>query len=318
MGTPALWIIFNAGVLLLLVLDLGVLNRRAHEVSMRVAAAWSVFWVALSLGFNFWILHVHGSEKALQFFAGYLIEQSMSVDNIFIFILVFRSFGVERQYQHRVLFWGIIGALVLRLGMILLGTALIRKFEWTLYILAAFLVIAAIRMLFRKETEPHPERSRLLRWTQKIFPVSHNYHGQKLWIREAGKLMATPLLLVLLVVEATDFIFALDSIPAVFGVTRDPFIVYSSNICAILGLRAFYFLLAGVLPYFRYLDEGLSVVLLFVGIKMLAAHWIEIPTTHSLGIIGGILAVSIIASIVAMKLEQRKNKLKDAKESGDK
>jgi tellurite resistance protein TerC len=308
MGTPALWIIFNAGVLLLLVLDLGVLNRRAHEVSMREAALWSVFWVALSLGFNLWILHVHGSEKALQFFAGYLIEQSMSVDNIFIFILVFRSFGVERQYQHRVLFWGIIGALVLRLGMILLGTALIRKFEWTLYILAAFLVIAAIRMLFRKETEPHPERSRLLRWTQKIFPVSHNYHGQKLWIREAGKLMATPLLLVLLVVEATDFIFALDSIPAVFGVTRDPFIVYSSNICAILGLRAFYFLLAGVLPYFRYLDEGLSVVLLFVGIKMLASHWIEIPTTHSLGIIGGILAVSIIASVIAMKLEQRKNK----------
>lgn len=318
MGTPALWIIFNAGVLLLLVLDLGVLNRRAHEVSMREAAAWSVFWVVLSLGFNFWILHVHGNEKALQFFAGYLIEQSMSVDNIFIFILVFRSFGVEQRYQHRVLFWGIIGALVLRLGMILLGTALIRKFEWTLYILAAFLVIAAIRMLFRKETEPHPERSRLLRWTQKVFPVSHNYHGQKLWIREAGKLMATPLLLVLLVVEATDFIFALDSIPAVFGVTRDPFIVYSSNICAILGLRAFYFLLAGVLPYFRYLDEGLSVVLLFVGVKMLAAHWIEIPTTHSLGIIGGILAVSIIASIVAMKREQRRNKLKDKQESGDK
>lgn len=318
MGTPALWIIFNAGVLLLLVLDLGVLNRRAHEVSMREAAAWSVFWVALSLGFNLWILHAHGGEKALQFFAGYLIEQSMSVDNIFIFILVFRSFGVERQYQHRVLFWGIIGALVLRGGMILLGTALIRKFEWTLYILAAFLVIAAIRMLFRKETEQHPERSRLLRWTQKVFPVSHNYHGQKLWIRDAGKLMATPLLLVLLVVEATDFIFALDSIPAVFGVSRDPFIVYSSNICAILGLRAFYFLLAGVLPYFRYLDEGLSVVLLFVGVKMLAAHWIEIPTTHSLGIIAGILATSIIASVIAMKLEQRRDQLKSGQKSGDK
>jgi len=202
--------------------------------------------------------------------------------------------------------------------MILLGTALIRKFEWTLYILAAFLVIAAIRMLFRKETEQHPERSRLLRWTQKVFPVSHNYHGQKLWIRDAGKLMATPLLLVLLVVEATDFIFALDSIPAVFGVSRDPFIVYSSNICAILGLRAFYFLLAGVLPYFRYLDEGLSVVLLFVGVKMLAAHWIEIPTTHSLGIIAGILATSIIASVIAMKLEQRRDQLKSGQKSGDK
>jgi tellurite resistance protein TerC len=317
MGTPALWITFNAGVLLLLVLDLGVLNRRAHEVSMREAAAWSVFWVSVSLAFNLWILHAHGGEKALQFFTGYIIEQSMSVDNIFIFILVFRSFGVERQYQHRVLFWGILGALVLRGTMIGLGTALIRKFEWMLYVLAAFLVVAAIRMLFRKETEPHPERSRLLRWTQKVFPVSHNYHGQKLWIREAGKRMATPLLLVLLVVEATDFVFALDSIPAVFGVSRDPFIVYSSNICAILGLRAFYFLLAGLLPAFRYLDEGLSVVLLFVGVKMLAAHWVEIPTAIALGIIAGILAISILASIIAMKLEKRKSEFSKETKSGD-
>jgi tellurite resistance protein TerC len=317
MGTPALWIIFNAGVLLLLVLDLGVLNRRAHEVSMREAAAWSAFWIALSLAFNFWILYVHGSEKALQFFAGYLIEQTMSVDNIFIFILVFRSFGVEPRYQHRVLFWGILGALVLRGSMVGLGTALIRKFEWTLYVLAAFLVVAAVRMLFRKETEPHPERSRLLRWTQKVFPVSHSYKGQKLWIREAGKLMATPLLLVLLVVEATDFIFALDSIPAVFGVTRDPFIVYSSNICAILGLRAFYFLLAGVLPSFRYLDEGLSVVLLFVGAKMLAAHWIEIPTAVSLGIIGAIIAISILASIVATQREKRASNSGNQTKSGE-
>ena len=317
MGTPALWITFNAGVLLLLVLDLGVLNRRAHEVSMREAAAWSVFWVSVSLAFNLWILHVHGGEKALQFFTGYIIEQSMSVDNIFIFILVFRSFGVERQYQHRVLFWGILGALLLRGTMIGLGTALIRKFEWTLYVLAAFLVVAAIRMLFRKKSEPHPERSRLLRWTQKIFPVSQDYHGQKLWIHEAGMRMATPLLLVLLVVEATDFVFALDSIPAVFGVSRDPFIVYSSNICAILGLRAFYFLLAGLLPAFRYLDEGLSVVLLFVGVKMLAAHWVEIPTAIALGIIAGILAISILASIIAMKFEKRKSEFSKETKSED-
>jgi len=318
MGTPALWIIFNAGVLLLLVFDLGILNRRAHEASMREAAAWSAFWVALSLAFNLWILHAHGGEKALQFFTGYIIEQSLSVDNIFIFILVFRSFGVERRYQHRVLFWGILGALVLRGTMIGLGTALIRKFEWTLYVLAVFLVVAAIRMLFRKETEPHPERSRLLRWTQKIFPVSHNYNGQKLWIREAGKRMATPLLLVLLVVEATDFVFALDSIPAVFGVSRDPFIVYSSNICAILGLRAFYFLLAGVLPAFRYLDEGLSVVLLFVGVKMLAVHWVGIPTAIALGIIAAILAISILASIIAMQLEKRRSESGKQLKSGDK
>jgi tellurite resistance protein TerC len=318
MGTPALWIIFNAGVLLLLVLDLGVFNRRAHEVSIRQAALWSVFWVSVSIAFNLWILHAHGGEKALQFFTGYIIEQSMSVDNIFIFILVFRSFGVERRYQHRVLFWGIIGALVLRGTMIGLGAALIRKFEWALYVLAAFLVVAAIRMLFRKETEPHPERSRLLRWARKIFPVSQNYHGQKLWIREAGKRMATPLLLVLLVVEATDFVFALDSIPAVFGVSRDPFIVYSSNICAILGLRAFYFLLAGVLPAFRYLDEGLSVVLLFVGVKMLAAHWIEVPTAIALGIIAAILAISILASIIAMQMEKRKGAPAKQSNSGDK
>jgi tellurite resistance protein TerC len=318
MGTPALWIIFNAGVLLLLVLDLGVFNRRAHEVSIRQAALWSVFWVSVSIAFNLWILHAHGGEKALQFFTGYIIEQSMSVDNIFIFILVFRSFGVERRYQHRVLFWGIIGALVLRGTMIGLGAALIRKFEWALYVLAAFLVVAAIRMLFRKETEPHPERSRLLRWARKIFPVSQNCHGQKLWIREAGKRMATPLLLVLLVVEATDFVFALDSIPAVFGVSRDPFIVYSSNICAILGLRAFYFLLAGVLPAFRYLDEGLSVVLLFVGVKMLAAHWIEVPTAIALGIIAAILAISILASIIAMQMEKRKGAPAKQSNSGDK
>jgi tellurite resistance protein TerC len=318
MGTPALWIIFNAGVLLLLVLDLGVLHRHARDISVREAALWSVIWVALSLGFNLWILHTHGGEKALQFFTGYLIEQSLSVDNIFIFILVFRSFGVERRYQHRVLFWGILGALVLRGTMIGLGTALIRKFEWALYVLAAFLVAAAIRMLLRKETEPHPERSRLLRWTQKIFPVSHNYHGQKLWIVEAGRRMATPLLLVLLVIEATDFVFALDSIPAVFGVSRDPFIVYSSNICAILGLRAFYFLLAGVLPYFRYLDEGLSVVLLFVGVKMLAAHWVQVPTGLALGIVAGILTISIAASMIAMHLEKRRSEPGNESKSGDK
>jgi tellurite resistance protein TerC len=318
MGTPALWIIFNAGVLLLLVLDLGVLNRRAHEVSIREAAAWSVFWVALAIGFNLWILHARGGEKALQFFTGYIIEQSMSVDNILIFILVFRAFGVESRYQHRVLFWGILGALILRGAMIGLGAALIRKFEWALYVFAAFLVVAAIRMLLRKETEPHPERSHLLRWTRKIFPVSGHFHGQKLWIREAGKLMATPLLLVLLVIEATDFVFALDSIPAVFGVSRDPFIVYSSNICAILGLRAFYFLLAGVLPAFRYLDEGLSVVLLFVGVKMLAVHWVQVPTGLTLGIIAAILAISILASIIAAHIENRASESGNQSKSGDK
>jgi len=318
MGTPALWIIFNAGVLLLLVLDLGVLHRSARDISMREAAGWSIFWVAVSLGFNLWILQAHGGEKALQFFTGYLIEQSLSVDNIFIFILIFRAFAVESRYQHRVLFWGILGALVLRGTMIGLGTAFIQRFEWALYVLAAFLVAAAVRMLLRKDKEPHPERSPMLIWVRKIFPVSQNFHGQKLWIREAGKRMATPLLLVLLVIEGTDFVFALDSIPAVFGVSRDPFIVYSSNICAILGLRAFYFLLAGILPYFRYLDEGLGVVLLFVGIKMLAAHWVQVSTGLALGIVDGILSISIVASVIAIQLEKNKTGQNSGSKSGGK
>lgn len=311
MGTPALWIGFNAGVLLLLLLDLGVFHRRASETSVRAAAGWSVFWVALSLGFNLWILHEYGGEKALQFFAGYLIEKSLSLDNIFIFLLIFKSFRVEPRYQHRVLFWGVLGALVLRGIMIALGAVLIRRFEWILYVLGAFLMVAAIRMFLHKDREPHPERNSLLRWVQKVFPVSSDYHGQSLFIREAGRLMATKLLLVLLVIEGVDVAFAVDSIPAVFGITRDPFIVFSSNVCAILGLRAFYFLLAGALPYFRYLDEGLSFVLMFVGAKMLAAHWIEIPTALALVVIATILGIALLFSILAASKEKKENMEKD-------
>ncbi len=299
MGTLALWIAFNSGILLLLVLDLGVFHRRAHAVSIREAAAWSVFWIVLSLAFNAWILHGYGSDKALQFFTGYLIEKSLSVDNIFIFILIFRSFGVEPRYQHRVLFWGVLGALVLRGAMIGLGSVLIARFEWVLYLFGAFLVIAAFRMMLRKKKEQHPENSRLLRWARKLFPVSRDYQGQRLWIREAGRRVATPLLLVLLVIEGADLVFALDSIPAVFSITRDPFIVYTSNVCAILGLRALYFLLAGALPYFQYLDEGLSAVLLFVGAKMLVVHWYDIPTGIALAVVAGILAIAVIASLIA-------------------
>jgi tellurite resistance protein TerC len=305
MGTPALWVAFNSGILLLLVLDLGVFNRRAHVISMREAAAWSVFWVTLSLAFNAWLLHAYGSDKALQFFTGYLIEKSLSVDNIFVFILVFRAFDVEPRYQHRILYWGVLGALVLRGAMIALGAALISKFDWVLYIFGAFLVIAAIRMLLRKKKERHPENSPLLRWAQRVFHVSRDYKGPRLWTREAGKFVATPLLLVLLVIEGADLVFALDSIPAVFSITRDPFIVYTSNVCAILGLRALYFLLAGALPYFQYLDEGLSAVLLFVGAKMLVAHWYDIPTGIALGVVAGILGISILISILAADVRKR-------------
>ncbi|HLW98305.1 MAG TPA: TerC family protein [Candidatus Acidoferrales bacterium] len=297
MGTPALWIAFNAGVLLLLFIDLGVFHRRASEISVRAAAGWSVFWVALSLAFNFWIFRAQGGERALQFLAGYLIEKSLSLDNIFVFILIFKSFRVEPRYQHRVLFWGVLGALVLRGLMIALGAALISRFEWILYVLGAFLMIAAVRMFFHKDKNPHPERSPLFRWVQKTFPVARDYNGQSLFIHEAGRLAATPLLIVLLVIEGVDVAFAADSIPAVFGITRDPFIVFSSNVCAILGLRAFYFLLAGALPYFRYLDEGLSIVLFFVGAKMLAAPWIQLPTALALLIIAFILGASLIFSL---------------------
>jgi len=211
---------------------------------------------------------------------------------------------VEPRYQHRVLFWGVLGALVLRGLMIALGAALISRFEWILYVLGAFLMIAAVRMFIHKDKAPHPERSRVFRWVQKIFPVARDYNGQSLFIHEAGRLVATPLLLVLLLIEGVDVAFALDSIPAVFGITRDPFIVFSSNVCAILGLRAFYFLLAGVLPYFRYLDEGLSIVLLFVGAKMLAAPWIQLPTALALLIIAIILGASLILSVWAAKWER--------------
>jgi tellurite resistance protein TerC len=306
MGSLPLWIGFNAVVLLLLVLDLAVFNRRAHVVSLREAAAWSFFWVALSLGFNFWILRTAGSEKGLQFLAGYLIEKSLSVDNIFVFVLVFTSFRVKPIYQHRVLFWGIFGALILRGAMIGLGSALVNRFEWILYVFGLFLVFAGAKMLFHKNVDVAPDKYPVVRWAKRIFPVKGDYDGQKLWIREAGRVLVTPLFLVLLVIETADLVFAVDSIPAVFGVTRDPFIVYTSNVCAILGLRAFYFLLVGALPYFRYLDEGLSVVLVFVGAKMLATLWVKVNTALALGIVASVLAISIIASVVASWREKRK------------
>jgi tellurite resistance protein TerC len=305
MGTLALWIGFNAVILLLLVLDLGVFHRRAHAISVREAAAWSVVWVVLSLSFNYWILHTYGGEKALQFLTGYVIEKSLSVDNIFVFVLVFKSFGVEPRFQHRVLFWGILGALILRGAMIALGTVLIARFEWILYVFGAFLLVAGVRLLLHRDKEMQTERNPLIRLARKVFPVSKDYRGQKLWIREAGRVVVTPLFMVLLVIEGADLAFAVDSIPAVFGVTRDPFIVFTSNVCAILGLRAFYFLLVGALPYFRYLDEGLSVILFFVGAKMLAAPWIVISSGFALGVVGAILAVSVLASVLAARSERK-------------
>ncbi|HEX2711400.1 MAG TPA: TerC family protein, partial [Candidatus Acidoferrales bacterium] len=278
MGTLSLWIGFNLFVLLMLALDLSVFHQRAHAISLREASAWSLVWVAVSLLFNLGLLHWYGRAPALEFLTSYLIEKSLSVDNLFVFVLLFRYFGVEPRYQHRVLFWGIIGALLMRGMMIGLGVALIRPFEWVLYLFGAFLVYAGIKMMFHGDEEVRPERNPVFRWAHKFLPLTKSYEGQRMFVRVDGLWRATPLFLVLLVVETTDLAFALDSIPAVFAITRDAFIVYTSNIFAVMGLRAFYFLLAGVLPYFRYLGMGLSLVLILIGAKMLGEHWVRVPT----------------------------------------
>jgi tellurite resistance protein TerC len=305
MGTLTLWVIFNLFVLLMLALDLGVFHRRAHAIGLREAGAWSVVWVALALAFNFWVWHWHGSKLGLEFLTGYLIEKSLSVDNIFVFLVLFRYFAVEPRYQHRVLFWGILGALVMRGAMIAVGVTLIARFHWVLYIFGLFLVFAGVRMMYERPESVNPERNPVFVWARRLMRVTKEYEGQKFFVVREGVWYTTPLFLVLLVVESTDLAFALDSIPAIFAITRDPFIVYTSNVFAILGLRAFYFLLAGIMPMFRYLGTGLSLVLIFIGLKMLAEPWVEIPTSWSLGVVAGVLAVAVAASIAANLRERR-------------
>ena len=300
MGTWPLWIAFHAGVTLLLLLDLGVFHRRAHVVSIREAALESAAWVALSAAFGLWILISHGRTAGLEFFTGYVIEKSLSVDNIFVFILVFQYFRVDSRYQHRLLFWGVLGALIMRGAMIGAGALLIARFEWILYILGAFLVYGGFK-LFGVDHMVRPEKNPILHWAGKILPMSQTGSGPRLFVREAGRWLATPLLLVVIVLETTDLALGVDSVAAVFGVTRDPFLVYTSNVCAILGLRAFYFLLAGILPYFQYLDEGLAIVLMFIGGKMLAERWIHIPTAVSLIIVASVITVAIVSSVVAAR-----------------
>ncbi len=293
------WVIFNAGVLVLLALDLGVFHRKAHVVKMREALLWSAVWIALAMLYNLGVLYWKGPTAALEFFTGYLIEKSLSVDNIFVFVLVFSFFKVPEEYQHRVLFWGILGALIMRGVLIAVGAALIDNFSWIIYVFGAFLIFTGIRMAVQKEHGVDPERNPLVRILRKVMPVTDEYHGAKFIVRQNTTIHATPLLVVLLIVEFTDLIFAVDSIPAIFAVTRDPFIVYTSNVFAILGLRALYFALAGVIGRFHYLKLGLSVVLVFVGVKMLLGHTIfAIPIAWSLAVIGGILAVSVAASLL--------------------
>jgi len=292
------WLAFNAFVLGMLALDLGVFHRKAHAVTVREAATWSAVWVALALLFNIGIYLWKGQEPALQFLAGYLIEKSLSVDNIFVFVLVFTFFAVPAAYQHRVLFWGILGALVMRGIFIAAGAALLATFHWVIYVFGAFLVVTGIKMALVRGDQIHPDRNPLVRLTRRLMPVTNGYREDRFVVREGGKWVATPLLLVLLVVESTDLVFAVDSIPAIFAVTSDTFIIYTSNVFAILGLRSLYFLLAGVVEKFYYLKLGLSVVLAFVGVKMLLTDVAKIPIALSLAVIATVIAVAIVASLL--------------------
>jgi len=316
MGSIWLWVGFNLFVLALLALDLGVFHRKAHAVSVREATIWSVVWISLSMLFNlgiyfFWhdvapASPYSNGDAALAFFTGYLIEKSLSVDNIFVFVLIFSYFSVPDKYQHRVLFWGILGALVMRAALILVGAALIKEFHWIIWIFGAFLIFTGLRMAFHKDEALHPEDNPLVKVVKRFMPVTREYRGASFFVHEGGKWMATPLLLVLLIVESTDLVFAVDSIPAIFAVTGDPFIVYTSNVFAILGLRSLYFLLAGVMHKFYYLKLGLSAVLTFVGVKMLLPDFSEmligvsykIPTLLSLGVVAAILVVAVVASLL--------------------
>ncbi len=297
-----LWVGFNVFVLAMLALDLGVFHRKAHVVTFKESIAWTVVWVTLALLFNLGIAHYMGDAKGLEFFTGYVIEKSLSVDNVFVFALLFSYFAVPPIYQHKVLFCGILGALVMRAIMIFLGAVLIAKFSWIIYVFGAFLILTGIKMIVKREEELHPERNPVVRWFKKLMPVTSDYRGDKFFVRENGVRMATPLFVVLLLVEISDVIFAVDSIPAIFAVTKDPFIVYTSNVFAILGLRSLYFALAGVMDKFHYLKIGLGVVLTFVGVKMLLAHtkW-AIDTHVSLGVIVLTLAASVVMSLLRPK-----------------
>ena len=295
-----LWVGFNAFVLAMLALDLLVFHKEAHEVRVREAAMWSLVWVALALLFGVGVYQFMGREAGLEYFAGYLIEKALSVDNIFVFVLIFGFFRVPARYQHRVLFWGILGALLMRGAMIAAGAYLIQQFHWIIYVFGAFLIFTGIRMSTHSQDDIDLESSLAIRLVRRIVPVTSVYHGQRFFVRDdtarSSRLMATPLFVVLVLVETTDLIFAVDSIPAIFAITQEPFIVYSSNVFAILGLRALYFLLVDVIHRFHYLKVGLSVVLVFVGVKMLAVDLYKVPIGASLGFIVFVLGVATVAS----------------------
>jgi tellurite resistance protein TerC len=296
-GSPALWLGFLFFVLAMLALDLGVFHRRSHEVGVKEAAVWSGVWIALALVFNLGVYFWFGADRALEFAAGYVIEKALAVDNIFVFVVIFGTFAVPAAYQHRVLFWGVLGALVMRATFIFAGAALLERFHWAIYLFGGILVVTGVKLLLQRHHEVRPERNPAVRVLQRILPITSEYAGDKFVVWRQGRRFATPLLVALVAVEVTDVVFAVDSIPAIFAVTMDPFIVFTSNVFAILGLRSLYFVLAGIIRKFVYLKIGLAVVLLFVGAKMSLLDVVKVPIGASLAIIAAILGISVIASL---------------------
>lgn len=293
------WVGFLVFIAVMLALDLGVFNRRSHEVKLREALGWCAVWFGLAMGFNLLLSFQLGERAALEFFTGYIVELSLSVDNVFVFIVIFQYFRVEPRFQHRVLFWGILGAVVMRAVFIFAGISLINRFEWIIFVFGAFLVYTGVKLARPKQAEGFdPEKNPLVRLARRLVPMTGQFEGGRFFTQVAGRRHATPLFLVLLVVETTDVMFALDSIPAVIAITRHEFIVFTSNIFAILGLRSLYFAVSGIMQLFRFLNLGLAVILVFVGLKMLASHFVTVPIQLSLGIIGSVLAASVVASVL--------------------
>src|SRR5438034_5613167 len=313
MGTSLNWIAFNLFIVIAIALDLRVFHRRPHKIGIREAALASFGWIGISVLFGLGVFYFRGEQPALEFFTGYLIEKALSVDNLFLFLVIFRAFAVHDRLQDRLLEWGVVGALVMRGIMIAVGAELVEHFYSVLYVLGGFLVYAGIRMFFKKE-DVHPEISSIVDFAGGDLRLLREYNGESFFVRKGGKWFATPLLLVLLVVEITDVTLAVDSIPAVFGITRDPFIVYTSNVLAILGLRALYFLLAGIIDRLRFLDEGLAVVLVFIGGKMIGEKWVRVPVDTSLAVVGGVLSIALLASVLVPARSKRKEAAKQTPE----
>lgn len=293
-----IWIVFNIFVIAMLIVDLKVFHRQAHEISIKEALIWSAIWIALALLFNVGIYFWRGPETALEYLTGYLIEKSLSMDNLFVFLMIFAYFGVTPRYQHNVLFWGILGALIMRGIFIFAGVALIEKFHWVIYVFGLLLIYSGLKLAFQHGEEIEPEKNPALKLFRRFVPITEGYVGTKFFVKRAGQVMATPLFVVLLVIETTDVVFAVDSVPAVLAITLDPFIVYTSNVFAILGLRALYFALAGIMRMFFYLHYGLSIILVFVGMKMVLSDILHLSASIALGVVGAILVISVVASII--------------------